>query len=95
MSPTETVKDEVEVETVEEVLNQEQALPTIMDLETFINVHRNQLESSGVPEVFWASLYRKLANSVSINAVKASLILHFCIYCVTLGVNTSIFCLRE
>ena len=32
---------------------------------TFIQLHKNQLESSGVPEHLWQSAYSKLINKVS------------------------------
>uniref|UniRef100_A0A2M4AHD5 Putative tubulin--tyrosine ligase-like protein 12 n=1 Tax=Anopheles triannulatus TaxID=58253 RepID=A0A2M4AHD5_9DIPT len=35
-----------------------------MDYEAFVNVHKPQLQSSGVPEHFWPDLYRKLTGQV-------------------------------
>ena len=35
-----------------------------MSLEDFISIHRNQFESSSVPQRFWENIYRKLANTV-------------------------------
>lgn len=32
------------------------------DLDDFLNIHRDQLVSSGVPEIYWDTLYRKLIN---------------------------------
>ena len=33
----------------------------------FVTQHQNQLESSGVPQHFWQTVYKKLSNMVSLN----------------------------
>lgn len=43
-------------------------------LHSFITLHRAQLQSSGVPEIFWETLYKKLKHSVSVKFFHNSLI---------------------
>ena len=36
----------------------------------FISKHQNQLESSGVPQHLWQTLYKKLVNMVSLTSFR-------------------------
>ena len=72
MSPKETKGT---TEDVSEIPSREDAAPDVQanagenqfqwSLENFINFHRNQLESSVVPETFWPALHQKLLQNVS------------------------------
>ena len=52
-------------------MNENQA-HNLESFKTFIQLHKNQLESSGVPEHLWKSAYNKLINAVSLHSILAA-----------------------
>ena len=47
----------------------ENQIHNLESFKTFIQLHKNQLESSGVPEHLWQSAHSKLINAVSLHSI--------------------------
>ena len=47
----------------------ENQIHILESFKTFIQLHKNQLESSGVPEHLWQSVHSKLINAVSLRTI--------------------------
>ena len=56
--------------------NGHQPLNGLDGYKKFLTQHRNQLESSGVPQHFWQTLYSKLVNVVSLQSLRHYLPVH-------------------
>ena len=47
----------------------ENHIHNLESFKTFIQLHKNQLKSSGVPEHLWQSAHSKLINAVSLQSI--------------------------